>query len=171
MKEAIGGSYLFILVIVMVAVFTSYVSLATNYARCYKIKDEIINTIEAEGGVSKEAIKKINLYLKNIGYRSSAPDCRDMSDKHFKYAGTTTLKFSIDNDNGNVTGMDANYCISKTPTSGRTVYTGHPKKSGYYTVTVFFQLSLPVFGNMFLIPLSGETATLVGMDKEGLWSD
>ncbi len=42
MKEAIGGTWLFTLVIAFLAVFTTFVSITTNYSRTYKIKDEII---------------------------------------------------------------------------------------------------------------------------------
>ena len=150
MKEAIGGSYLFILVIIMVALFTSYVSLSTNYSRCYHIKDEIISEIEVHGGVDEDALTNINTYLKNIGYRS-AGTCEE-----------GFLKFSINENKSNVTpGGAANYCIKRhsknTTVSG---VTGQPKTAAYYTVTVFFQLSMPVIGELFFIPISGETSVL-----------
>ena len=158
MKEAIGGSYLFMLVIAMIAIFTSYISLSTNYARCYKIKDEIINTIEAEGGVNKHTIKKINKYLTNLGYRSSSNNCRDESAK----------KFSIEKENGPIVGGKANYCISKIDTNKKEL-TGHPGSGSYYRITVFFKLSMPMFGDAFLIPITGETAILFASADNGVW--
>jgi len=163
MKEAIGGSYLFMLVIIMVAVFTSYVSLSTNYSRCYKIKDEIINTIEAEGAVNEKTIEKINQYLNNIGYRSSSPDCRDDN--------TSTRKFVVTKTSFQTSGP-ANYCISRVVTNNKKM-TGHPGSGSYYKVTVFFKLGIPLFGEIFLIPITGETAILFASNEynENLWKN
>ena len=163
MKEAIGGSYLFILVIIMVALFTSYVSISTNYSRCYNIKDEIINSIEAHGGVDHDTLTEINTYLSNIGYRSTGT-CQD----------TDFKKFSMSNNTGPVVSEAANYCIKRHPVEAKKVtahgVTGHPKTGAYYTVTVFFKLSMPVIGEMFFIPLSGETSILyVGVCSNSIW--
>ena len=163
MKEAIGGSYLFILVIIMVALFTSYISISTNYSRCYHIKDEIINAIEEHGGVDSETLTEINTYLSNIGYRSTGT-CPSSED----------LKFSISNNATSVMGA-ANYCISRKPTTPSTTgtgVTGHPKTGAYYTVTVFFKLSMPVIGEMFFIPISGQTSILyVGVCSQQVWGE
>jgi hypothetical protein len=163
MKEAIGGSYLFILVIIMVALFTSYVSISTNYSRCYNIKDEIINSIESHGGVDHETLAEINTYLSNIGYRSTGT-CTDADSK----------KFSISNSTSPVLSEAPNYCIKRHPIETRKVttngVTGHPKTGAYYTVTVFFKLSMPVIGELFFIPLSGETSILyVGVCTDSVW--
>jgi len=165
MKEAIGGSYLFILVIIIVALFTSYVSISTNYSRCYHIKDEIINAIEINGGVDNYTLTSINTYLNNIGYRSTGT-CSSSGAK----------KFSVDNDLSDVPTSKANYCIERhkkeevvSTTNG---VTGHPKSASYYSVEVFFKLSMPILGEMFFIPISGETSILyVTKEYAQIWGE
>ena len=60
MKEAIGGTWLFGIVLTFVVLFTTFISLSTNYSRCFRIKDEIITTIEHYNGVNEKSLKYIN---------------------------------------------------------------------------------------------------------------
>lgn len=163
MKEAIGGSWLFVIVILFLTLFSGFVALAVNYSRCYKTKDEILQIIEDKNGLNKEAITEINKTLKNIGY-SSKGKCP--SDSNCWYA------FSVTKDDGTVSySQTTNYCISKTVLSQNSINKvddknssyvsevgtlGHPNSS-YYSVVAFFGLDLPaIFGN-FHISIQGET--------------
>lgn len=158
MKEAIGGTWIFVLVITFLAVFTTFVSVSTNYSRCYKIKDEILLSIERAHGVNTDSIKTINAYLKGTGY-SSTGDCP--SD------GNCWYPFSI-RSNSIANGKDANYCITKYTITERTsdenkIYTngpvGHPE-SAYYGVVIFFRLDWPIFRQLFRINIDGETSII-----------
>ena len=64
MKEAIGGTWIFIIVITLIMFFTAFVSLSTNYTRTYKIKDKIVSIIASKKGVSKSTIQAINKELR-----------------------------------------------------------------------------------------------------------
>jgi hypothetical protein len=43
------------------------------------------------------------------------------------------------------------YCISKSTSEGSSL------QKTYYKVKVFFRLDLPIFGNLFTFPVTGET--------------
>ena len=164
MKEAIGGTCIFVLVISFLALFTTFVSVSTNYSRCYKIKDEILITIERAHGINNDSITKINEYLKGIGY-SSVGKCPEDGNcwAHFKLSDITPQpRWS----------GDANYCITKYMITSRSsstgdedpvIYTtgpvGHPE-SAYYGAVVFFRLDWPILRSMFKINISGETSII-----------
>lgn len=157
MKEAIGGSWLFTLVIVLIALFTTFVCISTNYSRTYNVKDSIISIIEAKKGVNERTIEAINDELKSVGYASSGTCPSD---------GGCWYGFSRNIDN-NVSSYAAgvNYCIRVFPvtlqrddgvSSGAI---GHPASS-YYGVMVFFQLDLPVIREVFHLRIEGETSII-----------
>ena len=162
MKEAIGGSWLFVFVIIFISIFAAFISLAVNYSRCYKTKDEIVKIISNYRGVNKDSIKKINETLINTGYRNTG---KCFKDTKCWYA------FSIKNNNNTVSySQGTNYCIAKTEldineiandgSGSRYVHTsgtlGH-MSSSYYTVMVFFGLDLPVLRSNFQLNIVGET--------------
>jgi len=45
-KEAVGGTWLFGIVITFIVFFTTYISMSTNYAKTFKVKDEILLTTD-----------------------------------------------------------------------------------------------------------------------------
>lgn len=164
LKEAIGGTWIFVIVITFLAVFTTFVSVSTNYSRCYKIKDEVLLTLERNHGINAESISAINAYLKGTGY-SSVGKCPE--------DGTCWYPFGISKNYS--TGYtkpgdkNTNYCIAKYQITSRsddgskTIYTngpvGHPE-SAYYGVVIFFRLDWPIFRQMFSIDISGETSII-----------
>ena len=63
MKEAIGGTSLFVIVLVILSVFAIYISISVNWSTAYKVKDEIIFYIEKNKGLNDNSIGEINKYL------------------------------------------------------------------------------------------------------------
>ena len=161
MKEAIGGTWIFVLVITFLALFTTFVSVTTNYSRCYKIKDEILLTIERNHGVNVDSISAINEYLGSLGYTATGSCPND---------GGCWYGFSKNSNNGPVNSYASgpNYCISKHVITEKTrgdgyTYTsgpiGHPE-SAYYQAIVFFKLEWPIINTFFNIKISGETSII-----------
>lgn len=160
MKEAIGGGWLFTIVIVFIALFACFISVSTNYSRAYKVKDEVIAAIEKNHGVNNNTLKQINEYMKNIGYRSSM-QCPDGSD----WRGFNVTA----DDKGYYDSASHNYCIKRNDvvkkyrnSKGQCVTDGpigHPE-AAYYTAMVFFRLDMPVINDVFSIRLTGETSTI-----------
>ena len=150
MKEAIGGTWLFTIVIAFLAVFTTFVSVTTNYSRTYKIKDEIILDLEHYNGVNKQSLTAINDYIKGIGYNNTnacPDDGGDWMGFNVKKSGDAGYDIATGN---------AHYCIKKTVVNSCRPYT----LQGYYTVVVFFQLNWPVVRQVFHVEIRGETKTL-----------
>ncbi|MDO4375550.1 MAG: hypothetical protein Q4C33_00020 [bacterium] len=147
MREAIGGTWLFSIVIVFIVLFTSFLAISVNYSKAFKVKNGIINIIEKREGMSQDTADEISEYLGTVGYLiySSCPDYTSQSDN-----GSTQGKaqgFERSNTNAN----KYKYCVARTEDSN-----GNIKKT-YYKVTVFFRVDLPIMGELFTFPVTGET--------------
>ena len=166
MKEAIGGTWLFGLTITFIALFTTFVSVTTNYSICYKIKDEIISTIERKRGVNADTVRVINTYLNGLGYRTYGSCPADSN---------CWLPFRVDQSEPADDVTKANYCIAMhgivydiqtVNSSGELVDSGilngalgHPNQA-YYEVAVFFKIEWPILNKFFQIRIDGETSII-----------
>jgi len=168
MREAIGGTWLFNLVIFFVLLFTGYMCLSINYSKAFSVKDKIITEIERKGGISNynandEVISNILNYMKEVGYRTSGKCKVSNSDNSYDYGCDI---------NGSCTsptvGSNYAFCLSEVKASETFTHavppTGdHPGEFiyvSYYKVKVFYQLDLPVIRQMFNFSIKGDTKTL-----------
>lgn len=166
MKEAVGGTWIFTIVIVMISLFTAFISISTNYSRTFKVKDKIIAILEDKRGINHTSISRINSELNKIGYNSTGK-CIPSNAPAYAYNAGEWYAFSRNNDNS-VVGENSgqiNYCIKVTNTdmvSASGVSSGaigHPARS-YFTVMVFFKLDIPVLRDVFALQISGETSSI-----------
>ncbi len=158
MKEAISGMGLYMIVILFIALFATYVSVTTSYSRCFRIKDEIVQVLEYYRGVNTDATTKINALLKEGGYVSQH-DCPD------GYSGFSRNETAIMSSYAS----KPNYCIRKTVVAdnGAGAIAGGPATTtvagiglynqAYYQVVIFFKLEWPLFREVFSITIKGET--------------
>ncbi len=143
MREAIGGTWIFSIVIVFIVLFTSFLAISVNYSKAFKVKNGIVNIIEKREGISDATVDEISDYLNSVGYLvySSCPDYvasqSNESAHGFEASNTNSRKFK--------------YCIARTEDTS-----GNIKKT-YYKVTVFFRVDLPIMGEIFTFPVTGET--------------
>ncbi len=145
MKEAIGGTWLFMIVILFLALFASYLCLSINYSRAFKVRDEIINIIENRKGIwdahgtDTGAIAEIQDYLASVGHRADGV-CDDGFDGYnLSSKGITTNK--------------PVFCIKTIDSSTyKDVLT-----SRYYKVQVFYELDIPMFRQFFNSTIYGTT--------------
>ena len=135
MREAIGGTWIFSIVIVFIVLFTGYLAVSVNYSRAFKVKSNIVSIIEQHEGLNDGAEAEIDSYLSGIGYAVYGT-CAE---------GETGF-------NENLSGSKAMYCVSKRSNNAD----GALNKS-YYRVKVWFRLDLPIFGDLFTFPVTGET--------------
>ncbi len=154
MREAIGGSWLFNIVIFFVILFTGYLCLSINHTKAFNVKDDVVKIIERYNGFSDElnninatnddAIKEIVNSLQEFGYRNSSSCPND--------GGPVWYGFDREGrrDTGN---NNSAFCIREV--NGATG-AGLPKNV-YYQVVVFYQLDLPIFNNLFAFNLKGDT--------------
>ena len=166
MKEAIGGTWIFGMVITFLALFTTFVSVSTNYSRCYKIKDEVLLAIERAHGINEDSVNSINKFLKGTGY-SSVGKCPDDGNCWFSFNINESYSSGSYRPAGD---RNTNYCLAKymitrntSDADNRVIYTngpvGHPE-SAYYGAVIFFRLEWPILRSMFSIDISGETSII-----------
>lgn len=155
MREAIGGTWLFQIVIVFVLLFAGYICLSINYSRAYKVKNEVVDIIERRGTLDYYALASINQYLNDAGYYSIGTCPSDMSAYKANLLDPTDTEYI----SGSMTDQ-GNYCISKVLVNGEDETNGGISKV-YYKVRVFFKFDLPIFGDIFSFKLDGETEQLI----------
>ncbi len=136
MREAIGGTWIFSIVIVFIVLFSSYLAISVNYSKAFKVKNNIISIIEQNEGLNSTAQSEINRYLSGVGYHVYSSCDKANGEKGY----------GPNNKNNSY-----RYCVSKR-TSGEGTF-----KKTYYKVRVFFRLDLPILSSVFVFPVTGET--------------
>ena len=183
MREAIGGTWLFQIVILFILLFTGYMCLSINYTRGFDVKDKIINEIERYGGFKQSnsddyALGNIVEYMKKVGYRATGKcgkqfdggvgctrdgKCDDITDyNNNNYAFCIKeVKYNNLGENLNEFYKDATVANSISPKLyGDSVTSGEFYYLSYYNVKVFYKLDLPVLSQVFNFSIDGDTKTL-----------
>ena len=145
MKEAIGGAWLYGLVITFIVLFTGYLALSVNYSKAFKVKNKIITIIEQNEGLTDAAQADIVKYLNDVGYFVYGPCGRDSALDEQGYT-----------DKRGYEGQGLNNNNYKNCVATRNVENDMLQRK-YYKVTVFFKFDLPVLDSMFTFPVTGET--------------
>ena len=194
MKEAIGGTWLFGIVIFFIVLFATIVSVSLNWSRAYKLKDEIINEIEKHHGFTEEAMTSINKYIGDIGYKSTG-SCDKVNERNSNGVQVMPVHTGSDFNNMYNGSRGDNYCVGRsdvvtreersfdndsrlsycatvdsTSSNGSTVRSiGHPTSS-YYYVVVFFKIDMPIIGSIFGYDITGETSTIFNISSKDKFS-
>ena len=153
MKEAIGGTWLFQIVIIFILLFAGYMCLSINHSKAFSIKSEIIESISRHGGVDKEEISDI---LQKASYRTRGSCNRFKDSEGGSWDG-------YDRSGNKVSDSSATFCVRKI-TITNDVNSELPNMF-YYQVRVFYQLDLPVFNSLFSFTVKGDTTLLYHTDK------
>lgn len=194
MKEAIGGTSLFLIVIVILSAFAMYISLSVNWSTAYKVKDEIIFYIEKNRGVNENTIRDINNYLGDIGYFNYGKCPGANSGKNNGWSG-----YNINSKKSKAPANSTQYCIAKIKlikntenSSGKIERNTTNIKKGsyntnrgidkaYYSVRTFFLLDLPIIREMGLtvdgetkvilepVDFSAQNSISIADEKQGAW--
>lgn len=143
MREAVGSTYLFQIVIVFIFFFAAFLAVAINYSQAFQIKNQVVNALEqAEGynATSKERIKTIKA---SNGY------FRDVNQAQCRANLGADAIVPTDSDTG-------------APLNGICILR-HDNGDGkaYYTVQTYVWFDLPIIGNFITIPVNGETKLIV----------
>ncbi len=77
MRDAIGGTMLFWIVLFFMALFISFMAVVIQYARVYKIKNNTIEAIERNEGLC--TIDSLSKHLANNGYKGEYKICYTIS--------------------------------------------------------------------------------------------
>lgn len=149
MREAIGGTWIFQIVIFFILLFTGYMCLSINHSKAFNVKNTIVKAIEREEGInlsnpdSDPAIRQIVEYLKETSYRTT---------------GKCPAGYTGYNREGRIDSRNSAFCLKAQEARGNV-----PDRYGeipimnYYRVVVFYQLDLPIFRSIFEFRVSGDT--------------
>lgn len=135
MREALGSSMLFNIIMVFTAVFIALLIGSLAYSKGFKVRNRIIDIVEKHEGYTQEAVEEINENLATIGYKIVGDDQRC-----HPHNGISAMNNNSPYD----------YCIYQYTTS----------KGEYYGVTVYIHFDIPIVGYFLNFPLYGETRIL-----------
>ena len=167
MRDAIAGAWLYSLVLIFMVILVAFVSISINYNKTYKLKTAVVNLIEQNQGVNAQTVASIGTYLNANGY-NSRNICREVVTNHDKSKNIHYVGILQNAGEANAVNQESwkndddvpqqHVCITresfKSTIDGAT-YTDH-----YYNVYMFFNFSLPVFGNLLIFKVSGSTNSI-----------
>lgn len=152
MREAIGASWIMIIVLTFIALFSGYLALSINYSKAFRMKDGIVDRLEKHSGPNTDSVEDIDNLMSEINYNSRGScDMLSNGDAGVDFIGVNRTMVTK-----NPTSGTYNYCVSKVNAfnpSGQMT-------SAYYKVVVFFSLSFPVFDDLLSFHVSGETINI-----------
>lgn len=167
MREGIGSTFIFTLVITFTLIFAGFLVLAINYNRAYRLKNEVTSMIERYEGITYNlnddvnaggSIEVINKYLINNNYTATG-SCP--SNAYGIIASTDQIKQNIEYPASN--DKKYNYCLEYTQNNHNC--------TGIFRITLFFDFNLPVLGDLGQYKVSGQTNEMspvyIGADASG----
>lgn len=144
MRDSVGGTFMIYVLLIFLAVYITFVAVAFNYARAFKVKNKVIDIIEQNEGMEDADFSnlsgtnnvgvagQINEYLKKVSYN---------------------VNLTESNKEGRGVCFDLGYCVEEmehvSDIDGGT--------ASYYKVTTFVKLEIPFLDLGFTIPVKGET--------------
>ena len=151
MRQTIGGTWVFMLVIIFTLIFAAYIALTINYSKSFRVKNEVLSLIEKNEGFTDNGIKLINNYLAQSGYKTVGA-CKDQS-------GAVVYGMDSLDPEAKPSQAEKNkkyyYCFSKY-TDYHTYFTTR----AYYKITLFFKFDLPVFHELSTFDVDGQTSEI-----------
>ena len=168
MKEAIGGAFLFYIVVAFILLFTGLMCLTINRTKAFQVKDEIITIIEENEGLDltksldqgseSDQLEEIVTLAKDLGYRTIGTCPSDKNDNYKAY-----------DREGKLNSSNPSFCIQRTMVKDlsklESEYEGSfledENKAGcFYSIVLFYKLDLPVLKEVFNFKIMGETKIL-----------
>lgn len=136
MKESIGATWIFVICLTFIIIFTAYIAISVNYAKAFKIKSHLVSQIEENSGYDGNLAQELETYLTSQGYVAY---------------GECPQYIEVDGHNTDWTRVD---CIGHAPEGkcGACIYSSEVKtgnddieaKRKYYRAITFFQFDLPI---------------------------
>lgn len=145
MRESIGGAWLLGIVMTFIVLFASFLAISINYSKAFKVKNNVVDLIEKNEGMTKKAVDDIYAYLETQGYILK---------------GKCSPGYTGFDRDGKADSSEALYCVKKT------TITHTDLEKSYYSVEVFFRLDLPVVGKLFTFRVTGETMSIYFAEDE-----
>jgi len=149
MKQAVGTTTVFKLVLAFTLLFSAFLAVAITYNKAYKLKNETISILEKYEGVNKKSLKIINNYLHNSGYNTRG-SC-DVGEYGVKDLNKEAYELAKNNER-------YYYCINYYCTTRSCKVNGN--EDIFYKVKLFFDFNLPFFGELTTFKITGDTKAI-----------
>ena len=194
MREAIGATWIFVIVIVFIVVFTGYLAFSVNYAKAFAMKDSIIDILEKYNGPGETAdsastvatpglvLQEINEKMKAVNYNSLG-NCQMVVNALKKNVEDSKAKSELDEHTMGVSNDKAyirsrysygfekkkyNYCIIRQNQDAH-----DDKTIGFsnYFVATFFSINIDIINIIkvdFNFFVSGQTKNIAYPNDEYL---
>lgn len=142
MKDAFGGAFMIKIILIFLSIYIAFMAVALNYAKAFRVKNQIINIIEQYEGFYESGNGKttdVKEVIKNYAQRMS-------------YDVPIPERMPTPDNNKECT--DLGYCIT-------TINSGN---GTYYVVETYVYLqmpfSLPLINLQVTVPIRGETKVI-----------
>lgn len=149
MRDSVGGTFMIYVFLIFLAVYITFVAVAFNYARAFRVKNKVIDIIEQNEGIDSysdisdnSVIGQIEYYLNEVSYRVDSIDDDKCSDYEY-----------FNEQRG--------YCIDEVSYVSET----NGIVSKYYRVKTFIRLEIPFMDLGFTIPVKGETRKIERINR------
>lgn len=153
MRDAFGGAFSIKLMLIFLMLYISFICVALNYARAFRVKNRIINIIEQNEGYCGSNVSKIddevNQYLNNAGYYINYTSVSNVVGEGGKYGCL--------NDFNAPNNISRGYCIYRKDNNQSTSCGDRV----VYSVETYMMFDIPIIstftGLNFPITIKGET--------------
>ena len=140
MKDAVGSTFMIYVLLIFLAVYITFVAVALNYAKAFRVKNSVIDIIEQNEGIDEFN----DQYTKGDVINLIESKLRD-------YSYNVNLSSDTIDDYSEYICYDMGYCISRK---------NNDLGKEYYGVITFVQLSIPFINFNITIPIRGETKVI-----------
>ena len=140
MKEAVGGTFMIYVLLIFLAVYITFLAVALNYAKAFRVKNSVIDIIEQNEGIDEFSDQNVK------------GDVINMIETRLRdYNYNVNLSSEIIDNYSDYICYDMGYCINRRSNNiGRE----------YYGVITFVELSIPFINYSVTMPIKGETRVI-----------
>lgn len=148
MRDAFGGAFSIKLMLIFLILYVSFICVALNYARAFRVKNRIINIIEQNegycGSYTADVNRQIINYLDSTGYRITYDQVKNKVGDNNTY--TCLNDFKSNDTHG--------FCIYN---KSRDITNQICTEPNIYTVETYMVFTIPIINIKFPIVIKGET--------------
>jgi len=147
MKESVGYTLTFNIMMIFIVIVFTFISAALIYYKSHKATNLIVSAIDESEGYNQLAQERINRNLNSLGYNVNAINC----DTNINDDGVDCRLVDDDNGRGR-----RGYCIYSCE-ENLDYY--------YYKVRINMMISVPIINNILDIPIYSNSNRLYNFEK------
>lgn len=157
MRQTIGTTWVYQLVIFFILIFVAFLVLSLTYSKSFKTKNEIISILEKYEGATPDSVLIVSNYLNTIKY-DDVGVCTKSDKLNDYWLGVKDITSNTPTIEPARLKEKYSLCIKKIrPDSGTTA---HDKNQVYYELKIFFKFNLPILGDLKTFEINGKTSPI-----------